>query len=172
MLDALHLSRATFSKIQQNLCWAFAYNLVGIPLAAGALLPTANIALTPSIAGMPYNDHGDAALQLSVWTRLLIATIAALMQAHSWVFLPWRSWQTPCCCKGHHRLQQVLCLRSSQLSRQAPPPCNRILPCMAVEAEVGLPRRRKWLFRCVRDVASAPAHIWVSHLITFVNTCD
>ena len=52
MLDALHLSRATFSKIQQNLCWAFAYNLVGIPLAAGALLPTANIALTPSIAGM------------------------------------------------------------------------------------------------------------------------
>ena len=53
VLDALHLSRATFSKIQQNLCWAFAYNLVGIPLAAGVLLPTSGIALTPSIAGGP-----------------------------------------------------------------------------------------------------------------------
>ena len=51
VLDALHLSRATFQKIQQNLWWAFAYNLVGIPLAAGALLPTAGITLTPSIAG-------------------------------------------------------------------------------------------------------------------------
>ena len=69
MLDALHLSRATFSKIQQNLCWAFAYNLVGIPLAAGALLPTANIALTPSIAGMLYKGHADAALQWFVWMR-------------------------------------------------------------------------------------------------------
>lgn len=51
VLDALHLSRATFRKIQQNLWWAFGYNLVGIPLAAGVLLPTAGIALTPSIAG-------------------------------------------------------------------------------------------------------------------------
>lgn len=51
VLDALHLSRATFRKIQQNLWWAFAYNLVGIPLAAGAFLPAAGITLTPSIAG-------------------------------------------------------------------------------------------------------------------------
>lgn len=49
--DAIELSRKTLSKIQQNLGWAFCYNLVGIPLAAGALLPTYGLALTPSISG-------------------------------------------------------------------------------------------------------------------------
>jgi len=51
VVDALRLSRATLAKIRQNLVWAFAYNAVGIPLAAGALLPAYGIALTPSIAG-------------------------------------------------------------------------------------------------------------------------
>ena len=51
VVDALELSRATFGKIEQNLCWAFAYNLVGIPIAAGALLPFTGLALTPSVAG-------------------------------------------------------------------------------------------------------------------------
>jgi Cu2+-exporting ATPase len=49
--DAIELSRKTLSKIQQNLGWAFCYNLVGIPLAAGALLPKYGLALTPSISG-------------------------------------------------------------------------------------------------------------------------
>ena len=49
--DALHLSRATFRKIQQNLAWAFAYNCLALPLAAGACLPRFNLALTPSISG-------------------------------------------------------------------------------------------------------------------------
>ncbi|KAK3237779.1 copper-transporting ATPase, partial [Cymbomonas tetramitiformis] len=47
---ALQLSKATFQKIQQNLVWAFAYNIVGIPVAAGAALPLCGIMLTPSIA--------------------------------------------------------------------------------------------------------------------------
>ena len=51
VVDALRLSRATLAKIRQNLVWAFGYNLICIPLAAGALLPSYNIALTPSIAG-------------------------------------------------------------------------------------------------------------------------
>jgi Cu2+-exporting ATPase len=49
--DAIELSRKTLAKIQQNLGWAFCYNLVGIPLAAGALLPSHGLALTPSISG-------------------------------------------------------------------------------------------------------------------------
>uniref|UniRef100_A0A061RM52 Cu2+-exporting ATPase n=1 Tax=Tetraselmis sp. GSL018 TaxID=582737 RepID=A0A061RM52_9CHLO len=51
VLDALDISRATFQKIRQNLWWAFGYNLIGIPVAAGALLPTLGIALTPSASG-------------------------------------------------------------------------------------------------------------------------
>ncbi|KAK9826672.1 hypothetical protein WJX74_009150 [Apatococcus lobatus] len=51
VLDAVQLSQATFAKIKQNLGWAFGYNIIGIPLAAGALLPSAGIALTPTVSG-------------------------------------------------------------------------------------------------------------------------
>ena len=51
MLEALQISRKTLQKVRQNLVWAFAYNAVAIPLAAGALLPSTGLALTPSIAG-------------------------------------------------------------------------------------------------------------------------
>jgi Cu2+-exporting ATPase len=51
LLETLTLSRATFNKIRQNLAWAFAYNLVAIPLAAGVLLPTAGFSLSPAAAG-------------------------------------------------------------------------------------------------------------------------
>jgi P-type Cu2+ transporter len=48
---AIRLSRQTFRKIQQNLFWACAYNLIGIPVAAGVLLPSFGIILSPAIAG-------------------------------------------------------------------------------------------------------------------------
>ena len=51
VVDSIELSKATFGKIKQNLGWAFAYNVVGIPIAAGALLPFTGLALTPSVAG-------------------------------------------------------------------------------------------------------------------------
>ena len=47
VVEAIALSRATFNKIRQNLFWAFAYNIVGIPLAAGVLLPSLGFILNP-----------------------------------------------------------------------------------------------------------------------------
>jgi Cu+-exporting ATPase len=48
---AIRLSRATMANIRQNLFFAFAYNLLGIPIAAGVLYPTFGIVLSPMIAG-------------------------------------------------------------------------------------------------------------------------
>lgn len=48
---ALRLSRATMSNIRQNLFFAFLYNALGIPLAAGVLYPFFGLLLSPMIAG-------------------------------------------------------------------------------------------------------------------------
>lgn len=48
---ALKLSKATVRTIRQNLFWAFIYNLIGIPLAAGILYPLNGFLLNPMIAG-------------------------------------------------------------------------------------------------------------------------
>jgi P-type Cu+ transporter len=47
---ARHLSRATLRNIRQNLFWAFAYNVLGVPLAAGVLYPSFGLLLSPMIA--------------------------------------------------------------------------------------------------------------------------
>jgi Cu+-exporting ATPase len=51
VLTALALSRATMRNIRQNLFWAFAYNVVGIPVAAGLLYIFGGPTLNPMIAG-------------------------------------------------------------------------------------------------------------------------
>jgi P-type Cu2+ transporter len=48
VVESIQLSRATFNKIRQNLFWAFVYNTVGIPLAAGVLFPSLGFVLNPS----------------------------------------------------------------------------------------------------------------------------
>ena len=50
LLRARHLSRAVMGNIRQNLFFAFLYNAVGIPIAAGALYPRWGILLSPMIA--------------------------------------------------------------------------------------------------------------------------
>ena len=47
---AIGLSRATMAVIRQNLVWAFAYNIVLIPVAMGVLYPTFGITLSPALA--------------------------------------------------------------------------------------------------------------------------
>ena len=49
---ALRLAKETIKKIKQNLIWAFGYNLIAIPLAAGVLFPKFGILLSPSIAAL------------------------------------------------------------------------------------------------------------------------
>jgi len=49
--QAIKLSKYTVATIKQNLFWAFIYNIIGIPLAAGALYPLTGFLLNPMIAG-------------------------------------------------------------------------------------------------------------------------
>lgn len=47
---AVRLSKRTLKTVRENLFWAFIYNIIGIPLAAGVLMPVLGIALSPMIA--------------------------------------------------------------------------------------------------------------------------
>ncbi len=57
LVHALKLSRATIKNIKENLFWAFVYNMLGIPVAAGMLYPAFGMTLNPMI--------GAAAMSLS-----------------------------------------------------------------------------------------------------------
>jgi Cu+-exporting ATPase len=50
LVRARRLSRATMRNIRQNLVFAFAYNLLGVPIAAGVLYPVFGLLLSPMIA--------------------------------------------------------------------------------------------------------------------------
>lgn len=52
LVTAIDLSRATMRNIRQNLVFAFGYNIVGIPLAAGVLYPAFGLLLSPMIAAV------------------------------------------------------------------------------------------------------------------------
>ncbi len=49
---AIALSQATIANIRQNLVWAFGYNVVLIPVAAGALYPAFGVLMSPMFAGL------------------------------------------------------------------------------------------------------------------------
>ncbi|TFH66328.1 MAG: hypothetical protein E4G90_04120, partial [Gemmatimonadales bacterium] len=50
VVRVVRLCRQTMAVMRQNLFWAFAYNVVGIPVAAGVLYPVFGILLTPTMA--------------------------------------------------------------------------------------------------------------------------
>jgi Cu+-exporting ATPase len=51
VVTAVELSRASLRVVKQNLAWAFGYNVVLIPVAAGLLVPLLGISLSPMLAG-------------------------------------------------------------------------------------------------------------------------
>ncbi len=68
ILRAIRLSKATVTKMKQNLFWASIYNLLAIPVAAGVLYPAFHIALRPEIS----------ALLMSI-SSIIVATNAVLL---------------------------------------------------------------------------------------------
>ena len=52
VLEALTIAARTMAKVRQNLIWAFGYNLIVLPIAAGALLPAFSLRLTPPLAAL------------------------------------------------------------------------------------------------------------------------
>jgi Cu2+-exporting ATPase len=70
---AITLSKQTVSTIKQNLFWAFIYNVIGIPLAAGVLFPINGFLLNPMIAGGAMALSSVSVVMNSLrlkWTRL------------------------------------------------------------------------------------------------------
>jgi Cu+-exporting ATPase len=51
VVSAIDISGFTMRKIKQNLFWAFVYNALGIPIAAGILYPVSGFLLNPMLAG-------------------------------------------------------------------------------------------------------------------------
>ncbi|PQJ35945.1 copper-translocating P-type ATPase [Salinibacter sp. 10B] len=84
--NAVHLSQHTLRNIKQNLFWAFAYNVVLIPVAAGVLYPSFGLLLSPALAAlaMVFSDLfviGNALrlrrLEVAVGTETTAASAAA-----------------------------------------------------------------------------------------------
>jgi Cu2+-exporting ATPase len=69
VLRAVRLSRATVTKMKQNLFWASIYNLLAIPVAAGVLYPSLGLELRPEWA----------ALLMSI-SSIVVATNAVLLK--------------------------------------------------------------------------------------------
>jgi Cu+-exporting ATPase len=67
--DAIQLSRRTVRIIRQNLFWAFFYNVLGIPLAAGALYPLTGWQLSPMIAAAAMSVSSVSVLSNSLRLR-------------------------------------------------------------------------------------------------------
>ncbi len=70
---AIHLSRKTVRTIRQNLFWAFIYNLIGIPVAAGVLYPLNGFLLDPMLAGAAMALSSVSVVTNSLrlkWTRI------------------------------------------------------------------------------------------------------
>jgi len=75
-VTAVELARATMRTIRQNLFWAFGYNVVGIPVAAGALFPVAGVLLSPALASLAMAFSSVAVVSNSLRLRRFTPSFA------------------------------------------------------------------------------------------------
>ncbi|PKA48066.1 Putative copper-transporting ATPase HMA5 [Apostasia shenzhenica] len=68
VITAIDLSRKTFSRIRMNYIWALGYNIIGIPIAAGALFPSIRFRLPPWVAGAAM---AASSVSVVLWSLLL-----------------------------------------------------------------------------------------------------
>lgn len=68
--EAIKLSKLTVKTIKQNLFWAFVYNIIGIPIAAGILYPVNGFILNPMIAGAAMALSSVSVVSNSLWLKL------------------------------------------------------------------------------------------------------
>ncbi len=76
VVTAVELARATMRTIRQNLFWALVYNVVGIPVAAGALYPVAGVLLSPVFASAAMAFSSVAVVTNSLRLRRFAPTFA------------------------------------------------------------------------------------------------
>jgi len=76
-VTAIALARSTLRVIRQNLLWAFAYNLVGIPVAAGLLYPVTGVLLSPVLASAAMAISSVTVVTNSLRLRRFRPTFAA-----------------------------------------------------------------------------------------------
>ncbi|MHA1330598.1 MAG: heavy metal translocating P-type ATPase, partial [Candidatus Hodarchaeales archaeon] len=75
VVASIQLSRKTMSKIKQNLFWAFIYNIIGIPIAAGVLFIPFGITLVPELAALAMAFSSVSVVSNSLLLRFYIPEI-------------------------------------------------------------------------------------------------
>ena len=71
IVDAIVLSKRTVRTVRQNLFWAFVYNIIGIPVAAGVLIPAFGIRLNPALAALAMSMSSVSVVMNSLRLRTM-----------------------------------------------------------------------------------------------------
>ena len=75
VVAALQFSRKVMRRIKENIFWAFAYNSILIPVAAGVLYPTFNIVFEPALAGLAMALSSVTVISLSLMLKRYVPEI-------------------------------------------------------------------------------------------------
>ena len=80
VVDSILLSKATIRNIKQNLFWAFFYNCLGIPVAAGVLYPVFGVLLSPMLGAAAMSMSSLFVVTNALRLRLFQGKVPSMMQ--------------------------------------------------------------------------------------------